>query len=93
MYGITELWAGGGFALCLCSLCFGVCLSGTLLAGVAEGKEKPDWVCIGVKCPNWDLSSSQQWGCSASAPAPAPASHKAKKSDPARDPEGKGWGV
>lgn len=50
-------WVGGGSALRQRSLCFRACLSRTLLAAAAEGKEKPDWVGTGVKCPSWGLFS------------------------------------
>lgn len=40
-----------GSAPCLFFLCFRACLSGTLLAVAAEGKEKCDWVCTGLNSP------------------------------------------
>lgn len=81
-------WVGGGSALCQRSLCFRACLSRTLLAAAAEGKEKPDWVGTGVKCPSWGLSPSHEWVCSASHPAPP--NHKAGRSGPAGSLEGEG---
>ena len=40
-----------GSAPCRFFLCFRACLSGMLLAAVAEGKEKCDWVCTGLNSP------------------------------------------
>ena len=76
-----------GSALCRFFLCFRACLSGTLLAAAAEGKEKCDWVCTGLNSP---AGVCPQVTTGLFSQSPGPTQPQSQESRPAQRREGKG---